>query len=62
MRSCEIQHIMLAVPRRNNPMFVLSLPLSLLVLAKQSLSLFCAGSCPFLDVADLDGELIKQVI
>lgn len=62
MRSCEIQRHMLADPKRNNPLFVLSLPLPCLVLAKQSLSLFCAGSHPLLDVAHLDGELIKQVI
>lgn len=63
MRSCEIlnQHKMLAVSKRGNPLFALSLHLSRLVLAKQSLSLFCAGF-PLLDVVHLDGELIKQVI
>lgn len=43
-------------------MFVLSLPLSRLVLAKQSLSVFCAGSRPLLDTVHLDGELIKHAI
>lgn len=62
MRSCEIQHNMLVVPKRNNPMFVLSLPLSCLALAEQSLSHFCAGSPPLSGVVHLDGKLIKQVI
>jgi len=49
MRSQEIlnQPNLLAVPNRGSPLLVSSLPFSHLILAKQSLSLFCAGSYVF---------------